>query len=106
MEENIFFNLLDTALLNTYDLYHFIAMVVESMCPSDDVPAAVELPSLEYLRNNITSLKKTRVQWNRRMLNRRMLNISNVMHTALLGQLINTCHIFIQLVKRFCKFVD
>ena len=27
-------------------------------------------------------------------------------HTALLGQIINTCHISIQLVKRFCKFVD
>ena len=27
-------------------------------------------------------------------------------HTELLGQLINTCHISIQLVKRFCKFVD
>ena len=35
-----------------------------------------------------------------------MLNISNMTHTALLGQLINTCHISIQLVKRFCKFVD
>ena len=33
-----------------------------------------------------------------------MLNISNMTHTVLLGQLINTCHI--QLVKRFCKFVD
>ena len=37
---------------------------------------------------------------------RRMLNISNMTHTALLGQLINTCHISIQLVKRFGKFVD
>ena len=27
-------------------------------------------------------------------------------HTALLGEMINTCHISIQLVKRFCKFVD
>ena len=35
-----------------------------------------------------------------------MLNISNMTHTARLGQLINTCHISIQLVKRFCKFVD
>ena len=35
-----------------------------------------------------------------------MLNISNMTHAALLGQLINTCHISIQLVKRFCKFVD
>ena len=35
-----------------------------------------------------------------------MLNISNMTHTARLGQLINTCHISIQLVKRFCKIVD
>ena len=35
-----------------------------------------------------------------------MLNVSNMMHTALLGQIINTCHISIKLVKRFCKFVD
>ena len=35
-----------------------------------------------------------------------MLNVSNMTHTVLLGQLINTCHISIQLVKRFCKFVD
>ena len=35
-----------------------------------------------------------------------MLNVSNMAHTALLGQLINTCHISIQLVKRFGKFVD
>ena len=35
-----------------------------------------------------------------------MLNVSNMTHTALLGELINTCHISIQLVKRFCKFVD
>ena len=35
-----------------------------------------------------------------------MLNISNMTHTALLGQLINTCHIYIKLVKRFCKCVD
>ena len=44
------------------------------------------------------------VTWNKGV--RRMLNISNMTHTALLGQLINTCHISIQLVKRFCKFVD
>ena len=38
---------------------------------------------------------------------RRILNISNIMtHSALLGQIINTCHISIRLVKRFCKFVD
>ena len=35
-----------------------------------------------------------------------MLNVSNMKHTSLLGQLINTCHIAIQLVKRFGKFVD
>ena len=35
-----------------------------------------------------------------------MLNVSNMTHTALLGQIINTCHISIQLVKRFCKFVN
>ena len=35
-----------------------------------------------------------------------MLNVSNLTHTALLGEIINTCHIPIQLVKRFCKFVD
>ena len=44
------------------------------------------------------------VTWNKDV--RRMLNISNMTHTALLGQLINTCHISIQLVKRFGKFVD
>ena len=35
-----------------------------------------------------------------------MLNVSNMMQTVLLGQIINTCHISIQLVKQFCKFVD
>ena len=35
-----------------------------------------------------------------------MLNVSNMTHTALLGEIINTCHISIQLVKRFCKCVD
>ena len=35
-----------------------------------------------------------------------LLNVSNMTHTALLGEIINTCHISIQLVKRFCKFVD
>ena len=35
-----------------------------------------------------------------------MLNVSNMTHTALLGEIINTCHISIQLVKRFCTFVD
>ena len=35
-----------------------------------------------------------------------MLNVSNITHTALLGEIINTCHISIQLVKLFCKFVD
>ena len=44
------------------------------------------------------------VTWNKGV--RRMLNISNMTHTAFLGQIINTCHIPIQLVKRFCKFVD
>ena len=44
------------------------------------------------------------VTWNKGV--RRMLNVSNMTHTALLGQIINTCHISIQLVKRFCKFVD
>ena len=34
------------------------------------------------------------------------LNVINMTHTALLGEIINTCHISIQLVKRFCKFVD
>ena len=44
-------------------------------------------------------------KWNKGV--RRMLNVSNMTHAALLGQLI-TCHniISIQLVKRFCKFVD
>ena len=42
--------------------------------------------------------------WNKGV--RRILNVSYMTHTALLGQLINTCHISIQLVKRFCKFVD
>ena len=44
------------------------------------------------------------VTWNKGV--RRMLNVSNMTHTALLGEIINTCHIPIQLVKRFCKFVD
>ena len=44
------------------------------------------------------------VTWNKGV--RRMLNVSNMTHTALLGEMINTCHISIQLVKRFCKFVD
>ena len=44
------------------------------------------------------------VTWNKGV--RRILNVSYMTHTALLGQLINTCHISIQLVKRFCKFVD
>ena len=35
-----------------------------------------------------------------------MLNVSNMTHTALLGEIIKTCHISIQLVKRFCKCVD
>ena len=35
-----------------------------------------------------------------------MLNVSIKTHTVFLGQIINTCHISIQLVKRFCKFVD
>ena len=33
-------------------------------------------------------------------------NDSNMRHKALVGQPINTCHISIQLVKRFRKFVD
>ena len=37
---------------------------------------------------------------------RRLLNVSNMTHTGLLGLINNTCHISIQLVKRFCKFVD
>ena len=44
------------------------------------------------------------VTWNKGV--RRMLNVSNITHTALLGQIIKTCHISIQLVKLFCKFVD
>ena len=43
------------------------------------------------------------VTWNKGV---RRMNISNMTHTALLGQLINTCHISIQLVKRFCNFLD
>ena len=35
-----------------------------------------------------------------------MLNVINMTHTALLGQINNTCHKSIQLVKRCCKFVD
>ena len=42
--------------------------------------------------------------WNKDV--RRILNGSYMTNTALFGQLINTCHISIQLVKRFCKFVD
>ena len=44
------------------------------------------------------------VTWNKGV--RRMLKVSNMTHTALLGEIINPCHISIQLVKRFCKFVD
>ena len=44
------------------------------------------------------------VTWNKGV--RLMLNVSNMTHTSLLGEIINTCHISIQLVKRFCKFVD
>ena len=44
------------------------------------------------------------VTWNKGV--RRMLNVSNMTHTALLRQIIDICHISIQLVKRFCKFVD
>ena len=44
------------------------------------------------------------VTWNKGV--RRMLNVSNMTHATLLGEIINTCHISIQLVKRFCKFVD
>ena len=35
-----------------------------------------------------------------------MLNVSNMTLTAVLGQIINTCHVSIQLVNRFCKCVD
>ena len=44
------------------------------------------------------------VTWNRGV--RRMLNVSIMTHTVLLGQIINTCQISIQLVKRFGKSVD
>ena len=33
-------------------------------------------------------------------------NDSNMIHKALVGLPINICHIYIQLVKRFCNFVD
>ena len=59
--KKIFFNLLDMALLNAYELYRlntdaaecknrhdFLATVVESLCTPDDVPAAIALPSLEH----------------------------------------------------------
>ena len=44
------------------------------------------------------------ITWNKGT--RRMLKVSNMTHTPLLGLVINTCHISIQLGKRFCKFAD
>ena len=44
------------------------------------------------------------VTWNKGV--RRVLNVPSMTHTALLGPLINTCHISVILVKRFCKFID
>ena len=37
---------------------------------------------------------------------RRVLGIPYTTHTALLGPIIDSCHVSIVLVKRFCKFVD
>ena len=37
---------------------------------------------------------------------RRVLGIPYKTHTALLGPIIDSCHVSIVLVKRFCKFVD
>ena len=68
--KKIFFNLLDMALLNAYELYRlntdaaecknrhdFLAKLVESLCTPDDVLAAIALPSVEhrfiYFLNNI-----------------------------------------------------
>ena len=44
------------------------------------------------------------VTWNKGV--RRILNVHYMTHTSLLGQLTDCCHISIQLVKRFCNFVD
>ena len=44
------------------------------------------------------------ISWNKGV--RRVLGIPYKTHTALLGPIIDSCHVSIVLVKRFCKFVD
>ena len=44
------------------------------------------------------------VTWNKAV--RRVFNVPYTTHTILLGQLLNTCHVSMQLVKRLCKFID
>ena len=44
------------------------------------------------------------VTWNKAV--GRVFNVPYTTHTILLGQLLNTCHVSMQLVKRLCKFID
>ena len=44
------------------------------------------------------------ISWNKGV--RRVIGIPYKTHTALLGPIIDSCHVSIVLVKRFCKFVD
>ena len=44
------------------------------------------------------------ISWNKGV--RRVIGIPYKTHTALLGPIIDSCHLSIVLVKRFCKFVD
>ena len=44
------------------------------------------------------------VTWNKAV--RRVFNVPYTTHTILLGQLLNTCHVSMQLVKRLRKFID
>ena len=44
------------------------------------------------------------ISWNKGV--RRVIGIPYKTHTALLGPIIDSCHVYIVLVKRFCKFVD
>ncbi len=44
------------------------------------------------------------ISWNKGV--RRVIGIPYKTHTALLGPIIDSCHVYIVLVKLFCKFVD
>ena len=43
------------------------------------------------------------VTWNKAV--GRVFNVPYTTHTILLGQLLNTCHVSMQLVMRLCKFI-